>query len=669
MKKRAAQLLLFIFLPLAVSSTTADMARFESAKEHFRKGMVFFNSMQYLAAAEHFRNAVSVYPDYLTGREYLARSYRLAGRTESALNEWDSLLAIDGKNHSARMKSETIRYRPSMTGDQGNFSDPVLTSTYNSADFGRFSFSHPVDLAVDAEKNLYIASFASGKIVKIDGNGKAVDYFTPALSGKIYGIFIKDNRIAASDFANNIVYILSTNGKKIMQFGGTGSGEGLFHGPQGVSISDDGHIYVVDSGNSRVQKFTADGKFLLSFGTTGTYEGQLSKPTDVVEAAGEVYVTDTGNSRISCFDRHGNFKWNDRIAGLVSPRGISYDGARLFISDSKKGLLIHNISNGADTWFSGGDDEGAFSQLYASAADREGNLYCLDYNRQTVFTFSQAKDIYTNLDLEITSVDTSQFPVVAFFLNIRGRDGRPVYGLNSENFTIVEDGALMRGASTDYLKKVSPSVSMVFCVDRSAPNRGNQKETGWAADFILSSMKVNDRVRILNFSSAVEEANRFDWSRRRAMKALKESQYGEGKRVDSALYTAVENLAPAVNRRGIVLFTDGTIADDSFTQYSMDTVIDYARAHYIPVYVISFGEPEQFYRRLAESTGGALYRAHQADSLKKIYEKIKGAEEYRYVAVYSTFKPRAFQGWWSNVKIEIDYRSRRGVEWGGYFVP
>lgn len=34
-----------------------DFVKFESAKENFRKGVVYFNNMQYLAAAEFFKKS------------------------------------------------------------------------------------------------------------------------------------------------------------------------------------------------------------------------------------------------------------------------------------------------------------------------------------------------------------------------------------------------------------------------------------------------------------------------------------------------------------------------------------------------------------------------------------------------------------------------------------
>ena len=55
-------------------AATVNLARFERAKEHFRRGVIFFNNNQYLAAVEFFRKAIAEYPEYHTAREYLARA-------------------------------------------------------------------------------------------------------------------------------------------------------------------------------------------------------------------------------------------------------------------------------------------------------------------------------------------------------------------------------------------------------------------------------------------------------------------------------------------------------------------------------------------------------------------------------------------------------------------
>jgi DNA-binding beta-propeller fold protein YncE len=571
---------------------------------------------------------------------------------------------------------ESLQFRDSFMEEQGSLASLVYNNTLHSYLMKRFSFTQPIDLAVDNEKNIYITSFPGGKLVKINANGEGEFARTPALDGRLYGIDYRSGKIAVTDFKNDTVYIYNTKGVIESSIGKSGHDGGEFHGPEGVCFSSGGHLYVADSGNHRVQKFDSRGVFLYSFGAKGTYEGELDNPSDVACLGNRVYVTDTNNRRVACFDDAGNFMENILAGRLEAPRGINTAGDVLLIADEKKGLLKYNTVSGDMNWFyswesenNGNRESNKFARLMSSVVDRDGLLYCLDYGRQAVDVFSPVQKKYANLDVEIVSVDTSQFPITAFYINVRDRHGNPLYALDRKNFTIVEDNASITQIQANYLKKKAVSVSTVLCVDRSVQNRDNRNELSWLADFYLKKMKKNDSIRVMNFNSTYWEGSPFDWSRRRTLKAVKESEYGEGKNIGSALYNAVTDLIPRLNRRAVIMITDGAVAENSFTQYSARTIVQYARSHFIPIYIISVREPDQSLSIIAADTGGAVIRPAQMDTLRRLYDDVKHSEEYRYVLIYSTFKLPSFRGWWSDVKIEVDYKGIKGVEYGGYFVP
>jgi DNA-binding beta-propeller fold protein YncE len=43
----------------------------------------------------------------------------------------------------------------------------------------------------------------------------------------------------------------------VAKWGGSGSGDGQFLGPSGITVDSSGSIYVADTWNNRIQKFTA----------------------------------------------------------------------------------------------------------------------------------------------------------------------------------------------------------------------------------------------------------------------------------------------------------------------------------------------------------------------------------------------------------------------------
>ena len=98
------------------------------------------------------------------------------------------------------------------------------------------------------------------------------------------------------------------DGKFISQVGEFGDGKGQLNMPWGVTVDDEGDIYVADWRNDRVQKFAADGEFLLEIGGPGDDKGDFDRPTSVaVDADGDIYVADWGNDRVQLFDSEGRF--------------------------------------------------------------------------------------------------------------------------------------------------------------------------------------------------------------------------------------------------------------------------------------------------------------------------------------------------------------------------
>ena len=75
--------------------------------------------------------------------------------------------------------------------------------------------------------------------------------------------------------------------------------------------------------------------------------------------------------------------------------------------------LFYNPEKDQKWWFkSWGKNDQGFSRLISAAIDRDGYLYCLDYNTETVSVFSSINKRYSNIDVEITSVDINKLSVI-----------------------------------------------------------------------------------------------------------------------------------------------------------------------------------------------------------------------------------------------------------------
>jgi DNA-binding beta-propeller fold protein YncE len=78
--------------------------------------------------------------------------------------------------------------------------------------------------------------------------------------------------------------------------------------PWGIDLDSEGNVYIADWRNDRIQKFSPDGRFLMKFGTSGSGEGQFNRPSGVaVDNDGVIYVADWLNNRLQVFDADGTF--------------------------------------------------------------------------------------------------------------------------------------------------------------------------------------------------------------------------------------------------------------------------------------------------------------------------------------------------------------------------
>ena len=114
--------------------------------------------------------------------------------------------------------------------------------------------------------------------------------------------------IYVSDQSAQKIVMFESNGTFLGKWGIKGSDDGELDTPSGIGIDKEDNLYVVDTGNSRVQKLTKDGNFLAKFGSYGSGQGQFSMPWGIdIGPDGDVYVADWGNDRVQKFSPDGEF--------------------------------------------------------------------------------------------------------------------------------------------------------------------------------------------------------------------------------------------------------------------------------------------------------------------------------------------------------------------------
>ncbi len=224
------------------------------------------------------------------------------------------------------------------------------------------------------------------------------------------------------DVGNNIstpasaTILINTSGYLcVSKWGKPGRGASLLHGGEfmapiyGLTIDQQGNIFVVDNGNTRVQKFDNTGNFIILWGNFGAANSNFHNPTGIAcDAKGDAYVVDTNNHRVQKFDgKLGGYimKFGSRGNGegqFNAPWGIAIDRVRgyIYVVDSANFRVQKFDMTGEFImqWGSFGNADGQFYFPRGIAVDQsDGAVYVVDMGNHRIQKFDTSTNVLPQL--------------------------------------------------------------------------------------------------------------------------------------------------------------------------------------------------------------------------------------------------------------------------------
>lgn len=239
-------------------------------------------------------------------------------------------------------------------------------------------------------------------------NGKLINSWGDNLFIMPHGLKVdNENNIWVTDVGLNQVFKFSYDGKLLMKLGEAkvaGNDSLHFNKPTDIAITKDGSFYVSDGyGNSRVIKFSATGKYLFEWGKKGDKRSEFNIPHGIsLDNNGDVYVADRENNRVQVFDPNGKFikQFADNSFGAVC--AISFDNSKLFAVDDftflklkhrGSDVFIFDTTGKVQTRFGrSGSYEGSTSWYHDLTIDKDENIYVGDILGNTVQKFRKVSN-------------------------------------------------------------------------------------------------------------------------------------------------------------------------------------------------------------------------------------------------------------------------------------
>lgn len=157
----------------------------------------------------------------------------------------------------------------------------------------------PKGVTVDRDGHIIVVDNKASCILVFQANGKLISKFGSRgnrehqFAGPHFVAVDSKNHIVVSDFHNHCIKVFDSDGSFLMSFGSNGEGNGQFNAPTGVAVDTQDNILVADWGNSRIQVFDNNGSFLSYVNTMADplYGPQGLALTD----DGHIVVADSGN--------------------------------------------------------------------------------------------------------------------------------------------------------------------------------------------------------------------------------------------------------------------------------------------------------------------------------------------------------------------------------------
>ena len=143
-------------------------------------------------------------------------------------------------------------------------------------------------------------------------------------------IAIQDNGDIYVGSWDDCIYVFDETNELKNTIGSSGSGDGQFNGPNGISIKGD-VLYVADSDNHSIQKLTSRGEFIHKFGKQGSGQGEFDDPKAViVDSNNRVIVSDHWNHRVQIFTDGGGWLltiegYGTCMGNIMFPVGLALD--------------------------------------------------------------------------------------------------------------------------------------------------------------------------------------------------------------------------------------------------------------------------------------------------------------------------------------------------------
>ncbi|MBR1723042.1 MAG: hypothetical protein IJ727_11270 [Treponema sp.] len=659
----------------ARSSIGARSAASGLAEQEFRRGVQAYYRGAFNDAILQFEKSLSYLPEENVLLEWLGKSYYRSGVEGAALEHWQYAANEGYGGLLLQNKIEIVRDRRLLAGSA--LDKPVRyteSGSYSGKnEEGRLVFSQPTSVLPNADGTMWILSYGTNELLKMDVNGLIIERSGGYINGfdrPMDLIRTRDGNLLVSEFAGDRLTMFDSKGSFVKAIGEKGAGVGCMVGPEYMAEDSDGNIYVSDFGNSRVDVFDAEGNPLFYFGNkTEDFPG-LKGPTGIAIYESNVFVADCLTGAVYRFDVSGNY------LGLLcknktfkKPESMKLWGRYLVICDKNK---VYSIDTDTGALFENLSSGNAPSRLTSAVPDVNGNIVVTDFSSNEVFVMSKLSELVGGLFVQISRVISDEFPKVTLESRIENRSRQSVVGLKENNFFVTENKFPVRNFKLEGAAYVNKSADITLLIDRSVSSARYEESMENAVKELAQAMEDKGTLRIVSAGNIplIEYEGLPSGAMNFKLKNLK-NPVSDNVALDVALRMCANALINAAKKSAIIYIGDGKVSPAAFTKYGLSDLTAYLNNNSIGFVnlLLSQGAAESELSFLCDNTEGHEYYVYRDAGLAGIVDDIINIPSGLYVLSYESSLATDFGQRYLPVEIEAFIMNRSGRDETGYFAP
>ncbi|MDR2134640.1 MAG: NHL repeat-containing protein [Treponema sp.] len=663
-----------VYAPANPATGGIDVNALNAAGD-FRVGVQAYYRYAFNEAILSFERALSFRPGEAIILDWLGKAYYRSGLEDTAIRQWRAAAAAYGWNSGQGMllgtKIETVSNR--------RFLLPVADDGVRYVESGRYPghygdyvlYRQPSAVLPLEDGSAWVVACGSNEIVRIDVNGVVKDRKRGPLNGfdRPYDLVRgSGGRLYLSEYRGGRVSVLDGSGDWQAYIGSKGLGDGMFMGPQNMTVDGQGYLYVVDYGNRRISKFDPDGAFILSFGQKAPYFPGFLSPTGIAAGGDRVYAADAAAKRIYTFDQNGSYLGVLVEEGLAGPESLRFlpDG-RLLAADTNRVLLVDPDSAMVRELGVAGNSN---VRIVGADMDRNGNILAANFAAGEVSVLTRFDDLASGLFVQIERVFADSFPQVTVEISVEDRLRRPIVGLEGLNFLLSEQGRAAGEQSFMRPAWLSDRADVSVLVERSPATRGMRDDLAAALRDINEALAGKGRVLSLVSAGEQPERERLGGSLETAARGNTAS-YSPRWRFDLGLRLAATDLLSGEKKRALVYVGSGNTGELAFERYGLSELAAYLANNGIVFHAVitGGGAPSPEIRYLCGETGGEALPLYRPQCIGEMIRGIAAKPSGTYTLSYRSQLPADFGRAYLPVEAEVYLMERSGRDSSGYFPP